>query len=315
MSVRRDIGHLRRSVAALVVVLLVPAMLGAAEEVRVATFNVMNYLCMNRRVEGRFAPGHPKPEAEKTAVRGVLREVNADVVCLQEVGPQPFLDELRQDLAAEGLRYEHSALLVAADPLRHVAVLSRLPFREVIRHGEVSFSYLGRTETVKRGVLEVRFDGPDGGWSVFVLHLKSPLTEDAEDPGAEKRRTSEARAVRDLILKQAPGPGARFLVAGDLNAAPDSRALAALCEKGDRRIALAIPAVDSRGERWTHRQLLSDRYERLDYILASPAMQPRVCRGRALIHDGAEALAGSDHRLVWVDLEAGATEPPSPSSR
>jgi endonuclease/exonuclease/phosphatase family metal-dependent hydrolase len=315
MSVRRDIGRRVRSVCALIAAVVSCAVLGAAEEVRVATFNVMNYLCMNRRVDGRFAPGHPKPEAEKAAVRGVLREVSADVVCLQEVGPQPFLDELRQDLAAEGLTYEHSALLEAADPLRHVAVLSRLPFREVVRHADVSFAYLERTEKVKRGVLEVRFDGPSGVWSVFIVHLKSPLTEDAADPDSEKRRTGEARAVRDLVLKQAPDAGALFLIVGDLNAAPDSRALSALGEKGERRVTLAIAAADSRGERWTHRQLSSDSYDRFDYVLASPAMAPRIRDGRGLIHDGADALRGSDHRLVWVDLALGASEPVGASPR
>jgi endonuclease/exonuclease/phosphatase family metal-dependent hydrolase len=309
MSVRRDIGRRRRSVGALVIALVLSTVSGAAGEIRVATFNVMNYLCMNRRVDERFAPGYPKPETEKTAVGAVLREVNADIVCLQEIGSQPFLDELMQDLAAEGLAYEHSALLEAADPLRHVAVLSRVPFREVIRHTELAFPYLERTERVKRGVLEVRFDGPGGVWSIFVLHLKSPLTEDAADPEAEKRRTSEARAVRDLILKQAPQTDARFLVVGDLNASPDSRPLAALCKRGECRVALVIPAADSRGERWTRRQFSSDRYDRVDYILASPAMMPRVRGGRAVVHDGPDALAGSDHRLVWIELEAAAMEP------
>lgn len=291
------------------VLLLVTAAAVAAAPVRIATFNIRNYLCMNRQVDGRFAPGHPKPEAEKSAVRAVLREVDADVVCLQEIGPPPFLSELQQDLAREGLNYPHAAHLEAADPLRHVAVLSRLPFREVMRHADVRFEYLEREERVKRGALEVRFDSAGGPWRVFVLHLKSPLTEAAEDPGSEKRRTAEARAVRDLILRETENSSARYLIVGDLNASPDSRALAALTRRGEHVVALPLAAFDSRGETWTHRQLSSDRYERLDYLLVSPELQPCVLGGRAVIHDGASALGGSDHRLVWLDLDVDLATP------
>jgi endonuclease/exonuclease/phosphatase family metal-dependent hydrolase len=281
------------------------AALGAtaiAGDVRVATFNVQNYLCMDRRIEGRFLPGHPKPEREKAAVREVLRAVRADVVCLQEIGARPFLEELQQDLAREGLDYTHAAWLDAADPMRHVAILSRLPFREVVTHTDVVFKYLEREERVKRGMLEVRVDSPAGVWRLFVVHLKSPLTEEAADPGAEKRRTAEARALRDVILKRTADPGTMFLVAGDFNASTDSRVMAAFATRGDSPISTVVHAVDSRGETWTHRQVSSDRYERFDYLLASPGLLPRVRGGRAVIHDGAAVLEGSDHRLVWVDL-------------
>ncbi|MBE2214153.1 MAG: endonuclease/exonuclease/phosphatase family protein [Opitutaceae bacterium] len=294
---------------ACVAALLATSLGAAADDVRVATFNVMNYLCMNRRVDGRFAPGHPKPEVEKASVRAVLHEVNADIVCLQEVGSQPFLDELQQDLAREGLDYPHAVLLDGADPLRHVAVLSRRPPRAVIPHTDLTFPYLEGTGTVKRGVLEVRFESEIGPWSIFVVHLKSPLTEDARDPQSEQRRTAEARAVRDLVLRQCGDGDALYLVAGDLNAAPNSPALAGLTMRGKRRVAEAIPASDSRGETWTHRQLSSDRYDRFDYLLASPALRERVRGGRATIHDGDGALGGSDHRLVWLVLDLAPAAP------
>jgi len=282
------------------------------ERVRVATFNVMNYLCMNRVIDGRFAPRYPKPEAEKSAVRAVLHEVDVDIVCLQEVGPQPFLDELQQDLAREGRVYPHAILLESADPLRHVAVLSRLPVREIVRHDAVTFSYLDRTEQVKRGMLEVGFDGPAGPWRIFVLHLKSRLTEEAADPGAEQRRAAEARALRDVILARSAGGDALHLIAGDLNATTESRTLSALTRRGKRVVAVPLPAADSRGETWTHRHAAADRYERIDYLLASPALLGRIEEGRATIHDGPAALQGSDHRLVWTTIDWSLPAPISP---
>lgn len=281
------------------------------EVVRVASFNIRNYLCMDRRLEGTFRPGYPKPEAEKAAVRAVIREVDADVVCLQEIGPQPFLDELQHDLEREGTSYPHAVLLDGADPLRHIAVLSRLPFAAVVSHSDIDFDYLDRREVLKRGMLEVQFGSDDAAWRVFVLHLKSPLTEDRADPQAEERRVREARAARDRILERTRGePGARYLIVGDLNAAPDARALRGLLRRGTIEVARLVPTADSRGETWTHLQARSERYERVDYLLPSPALVPAIRSGRAHVHDGPDALVGSDHRLLWIEIavagEAGA---------
>jgi len=309
MRTRRTIGPVLRC-ALVYVVAIAWATAAVAGEVRVATFNVQNYLCMDRRLEGRFAPGYPKPEVEKAAIRVVLHTVDADVVCLQEIGTQPFLDELQQDLAREGLDYPHAAHLPAADPMRHVAVLSRLPFRAVVRHDDIAFAYLEREEQMKRGVLEVQFESPAGLWRVFVVHLKSPLTEEAADPAAEKRRGAEARALRDCVIRQTGDGESLFVIAGDLNAAPNSRTLAGLTRRGERTIAIPLRAQDARGETWTHRHLASERYERIDYILVSPALaRDRVRGDRATIHDGEGTLAGSDHRLVWVDLDLAARHP------
>ncbi len=290
--------------ACIVALVCVAAVVAAdAAPVRLATFNVQNYLCMDRRLEGRFRPKYPKPEKEKAAIRSVIRAVHPHVLCLQEIGPRPFLDELQQDLATEGSPFPHAAFLEAADPLRHVALVARIPIRAVVEHDDVTFEYLGRTEPVKRGLLEVTFDGEGGVWRVFIVHLKSPLTEHAADPGAEKRRAAEARAVRDRILRQTRGETEpRFVIAGDLNDAPDSRTLAAFSRRKGK-VAAPLEAADSRGEVWTHFQARSARYERVDYILVSPGLLPHVVGRHAFIFDGERAIEGSDHRLVWTDLE------------
>jgi endonuclease/exonuclease/phosphatase family metal-dependent hydrolase len=274
-----------------------------ATSVRLATFNVYNYLSMDRRVEGRFRPAYPKPEAEKDGVRRAIREVAPDVLALQEMGPAPYLEELRQDLALEGTVYRHGYVLEGADPERHVAVLSRLPFTRVVPHPEVSFNYFDEREAVKRGMLEVRFGDEADGWTLFVVHLKSRYTDRPDDPASERRRTLEARALRDLVLERFPEPStARFVIAGDFNDTPRSRPLAAFRERGERTIALVLPASDSRGDTWTHRYLPEESYTRVDFLLVSPGMHERVVDGRAFVHDGVGTLEGSDHRLVYADL-------------
>ena len=53
--------------------------------VRVASFNLRNYLSCDRMVEGKWRPDYPKPEVEKKAVRSIIRSVNPDILALQEM--------------------------------------------------------------------------------------------------------------------------------------------------------------------------------------------------------------------------------------
>ena len=73
-----------------------------ADTLRVATFNLENYGMANRMSESGFRLNYPKSEAQKNAVRQVIRGLEADLLIVQEMGPQPFLDELCRDLAEIG---------------------------------------------------------------------------------------------------------------------------------------------------------------------------------------------------------------------
>jgi endonuclease/exonuclease/phosphatase family metal-dependent hydrolase len=139
---------------------------------------------------------------------------------------------------------------------------------------------------------------------LFVLHLKSRLTNRDDDPRSAQRRLLEARALRDVILTRFPEPGAaRFLVVGDFNDTKNSRPLAAMVRRGSTTITGILPTVDSRGEAWTHHHRPADEYTRVDFALASQGLQPFVVGGSGTIFDGAGAADASDHRLVYVDLE------------
>ncbi len=308
-------------VAITLVILFATTTVRAAAPVRVATFNVYNYLVMDRRVDGHFRPHYPKPEKEKTAVRTVIREFRPDVLALQEIGPASYLEELRRDLADEGCIYPYGQVLEAADPERHVAVLSRLPFARVNPHPEITFKYFGEPEPVKRGLLEVTFASPSGNWTLFIVHLKSRYTDRVDDPMSADRRVREARAVRDVILEEFPRPtSARFIIAGDLNDTTGSKALIALRQRGGTKISELLPTMDSRGETWTHRYEKEDTYSRVDFLLVSPGLLPSIVRRQATIDDGAASLDGSDHRLVYLDLEVGRSAPtraaaPEPRSK
>ncbi|RRJ95455.1 endonuclease/exonuclease/phosphatase family protein [Opitutaceae bacterium TAV4] len=282
----------------------------------VATWNIRNYLPVNRRIDGKFRPDYPKPEAEKAALRAVIRQIDADVIALQEMGSGGHLAELQRDLESEGCVYPHAHVLAGADPVRQLAVLSRFPLREVREHSDMDFAYRDGRTSVSRGLLEVSVEAPGTGLgeglsanrrvTLFVLHLKSRLTTFPDDPESATWRAKEAEAVRNRVLQRFPNPaatgggGGRFLIAGDCNDVVSSRPIRALLKRGNTEIARLLPATDSRGETWTHYYAREETYSRVDNILVSPALAAAVVR--MWVVDSPDVLVASDHRPVALEL-------------
>ena len=285
------------------------SLVGLAHALTVATYNVENYTIANRMVDGVYRAAYPKPEKEKAALRSVIAGIAPDILAVEEMGAQPFLDDFQRELKQAGQDFPFTALLEAADADRHVAVLSKVPFKEVRRHASVAIAYFKEKDVVKRGVLEVVFATNEGDFSVFVVHLKSKYTERKEDPEGAIRRQREADAVRDLVLARYPDPKkARYMICGDWNDTRDSKPVRALQQRGDTMIGEILRAADSRGETWTHYYRREDSYSRIDYLLVSPALKPFVADGRAAVWDGPGTGEGSDHRPVFGSLRLSAVK-------
>ena len=298
--VRRGVGLLRL----LPLLAAVGVRLPAADELTVMTWNVENYVAEDRMVAGEYRKEFPKPEAAKTALRTAIREARPDVLALQEMGPDPYLEELQRDLAGEDAAYPYRALLDGPDPKRHVAVLSRVPLRRVTPHAEVPHQGGGVPNVVRRGVLEFTVDLGGREVALFVVHLKSRYTADPADPNAAAQRLGEAEAVRELLLRRFPQPGAAaFLLLGDCNDAPRSRPVQALLARGGTTLAELLPACDAAGDGWTHHYRKEEVFSRVDYILVSPGLRSAVAK--TWVHDSPAVRAASDHRPVLVRLRAG----------
>jgi len=276
-----------------------------AETLTIATYNLENYGSANRLTAAGYRADYPKPEAQKSALRDVIRGLNADVLIVQEMGGASHLEELRRDLRAEGFDYPHATIASAADADRHVAILARRPLQAVKTYTDLQFAYLGARETVKRGLLEATIATGAGDVTVFAFHLKSRFTERTDDPLSAIRRAGEATAIRDRVLQRFPAPASgRFVLLGDCNDSRTSRALAFLQKRGKTEIATLLSGGDSRGEVWSHAYRREETYSRVDHILVSPGLLPLVRNGVASVYDGSGVRDASDHRPVYVVLNA-----------
>ncbi len=272
-----------------------------AEKIKVMVYNLENYNLEDRLVEGTYRKNYPKPEAQKAALIEVIKAERPDILAVEEMGAEEFLAEFQARLKTAGVDYPYVALVNAVDPRRHVAVLSRLPFKST-RYTQLKFTYKNSEEPVLRGLMEARFDVGGKQWRVYVVHLKSRITKDEDDPEASQYRTNEAQTIRDVILANTT-PEDAFMIVGDFNDGPRSSALKRFLNKGKREIAQMIPVADSHGDVWTHYWKAEGAYSRIDYILASAPMRLAVVPGSGRIIEGDAVRAASDHRPLTVTIE------------
>ena len=275
-----------------------------AEELRIATYNLNNYLVTDRYVDGRWRPSYPKPEREKAIVRQIIKEVSPDVLVLQEMGSMDFLHELRADMGREDIHYDYFEHMEGEDQNRYLAVLSKRPPKAVFKHKDLNFKYFEGREVVKRGMLEMTFELTCGtNLQLFALHLKSRYTDKKEDLQSNLRRLREAEACRNRIIERTHYLGAdKYLIVGDFNDHPSSATMRRFYRRGNLEIGALVPAADSRGELWTYFYEKESRYESVDGFVASPAFMAMIKSRCAKIVDSLGALTGSDHRMVYFDL-------------
>ncbi len=277
-----------------------------AEPLRVATYNVRNYLTMDRQIDGKFRRDYPKPEEEKEVVRKSILAASPDILALQEIGTRAELLELRDDLAQDGLRYESAYLLEADDEVRRVGALWKSHLSVTPRpHADLEFKLFEEPLSVKRGMLELQVEEVEGeSFSIFILHLKSKYTSDKRDPQSTQRRTKEAHSARERILDLFPDPATSpFMIVGDLNDHRNSSSVRRFLIRGKLQISTVLDAQDSSGLIWTHYYKKGGEYSLLDYMLASPGLTKAFVTKSGII-SSKDYYTGSDHRLAWTDLVA-----------
>lgn len=287
-------------------------------KLRVGTFNLHCFRDENRYSEkGQFRYKHPKSEKEKQALYRTILEVRPDILAVQEIGGEVWLDELADALAREGLTYPYRVLLHAHDKYNRNAILSRVPFSKTVK--------LGLHGKMTRGLLGIVVPVAGGGlFHVYDVHLKSKLSKDPDDPECVGLRSREARIVRRLIefdvddektaekvngaVRFVPPPSfARknppelFVLVGDFNDVPGSTSLASLEVES---FATALPAKDENGGVLTYFNPNRGYFHTFDRIFVSPKIYKKFyVPDSAKIAEFPWSPKASDHRLVYADFD------------
>lgn len=251
-----------------------------------------------------------EPERRTPAVESTLQAVDPDVVCLQEVyADRRGADDAARLAAALGFHVVRSTPDPTAAETLANAVLARWP---VVEHGEVALPD-GSGRPGHRRAVWARLHAPFGLIPVVSTHLAYRFDESAV-------RQEQAGAVLELAgqLRGNPTEDPPAVVAGDLNAVPDSDELRRLTGRSAAPVAGLVlndawPQVrDDPGHTWVRRNpYLADSVwpeRRLDYVLVSwPRPSPLANPAQAfLVGDGpVGGVWPSDHLGVAVDLRTG----------
>lgn len=225
--------------------------------VRLATYNI--HRCFGR--DGRFDPER---------IVTVLREMDADIVALQEVesSRDAGLDILAQFERKTGMQAIAGPTIMLPDAIYGNAVLSRLPIHS-IRHIDLS-EHRGKEA---RGAMQIRFASPYG-LNLLATHLGLKTGE-------------RFRQAQRLCRAIAGEPPSTHVIAGDINEwipfGPSMRCL--------RRHFGPSPFLPTFP---THLPLLA-----LDRIMASP--QERLLKLQR--HRSPLARIASDHLPLVAEID------------
>lgn len=275
-----------------------------AGEVVVASYNLENYLRMERRVDGKKVPDAPKPAEEVEAVVEVLREIQPDVLGLVEMGDESMLEDLRGRLKAAGLDYPHKEWVKGTDAARHLALLSKFPIVERHSRDEVPFELNGAQHHVGRGILDVTVQLSDSYRLRLVgAHLKSK--REVPDFDQAEMRAKEAWLFREHLNKiLEANPEENLLLFGDLNDTKNEYPVKELMGSSKDPFRMKdLFLTDRYGYRWTHFWSTADVYSRIDYMLASSGLLPEVNMDRSGISSSKIWYKASDHRAIFCAVK------------
>jgi len=176
---------------------------------KIATYNVENLFDLKKSgYEYReYIPNTKSNWNQKTYtiklrnIARVIKDINADIIALQEIESLQALKDLRYQLKRDGLYYQYYKIANLKNTTIKVALLSKIPF--VYTH-EIAV----RSSYKYRNILEAKFKINNEDLYILVNHWKSKA-------GPESMRIVSAKAV----LKRAKelGSDKNIVALGDLN--------------------------------------------------------------------------------------------------
>lgn len=306
---------------------------------RLATFNVENLFARWRFKEGQNSAEANKRgwivdqtqfvelgQDDKAITGAALREVDADVLALQEVENVDTLKHFRDRSLGGRATYPYIAGVDGNDPrLIDVAVLSKLPITHIRSYQHFLDPASPTAALFSRDCLEVDVEVGVGlskkTVTIYVNHFKSMIGGRKETRPKRERQAAKVMEIVTERFGSAPGDSP-FVVLGDLNdymeADSDGNSGIADLVGWDQveNVVTRLPEDDQ----WTHYWAGGNEYRQLDYLLpstslaASTAAPPEIYRkgvplratrytGPRLFGVGLDNPKASDHSPVVFHLE------------
>lgn len=234
---------------------------------RVASFNVLNLF------DNQDDPYHidegtsPKSAFQMLRLARTIDALHADVLALQEVENRGILKRLNLLLKKP---FPYVELIEGNDPRGiDVALLSRFPILRSMSH---RLRRLDGNHKISRDLIVFELDtGMGGRLLVSPVHLKSKRSSKG-DPQSVLWRTAEAKGILMLLDElRARSWKAPFIVLGDFNDTPDSKALSPLFARLQDGLR-GIPAENN------YSYIYKDQKQRIDQLLFDGDLQVEQAR-------------------------------------
>ena len=271
----------------------------SAAEIVLCSYNLKNWLVMDRFDGEKTVLSAPKPEAEKQKVVSIIAAIHPDILGICEIGTEDDLRDLQARLKAAGLDLPNIEFSHGGDEHRSLALLTHLPIQA--RNSQKGLKYqIGGVEfPFQRGILDVTVRvAEDFNLHCLGVHLKSK--RDIPEADQEVMRRNEARLLRahiDGIL--ATDANAKIVAYGDFNedrnGAPISEVMGS---RNSPNYMEDLLIKDINGEVWTHFWDSADAYSRFDYFFMSRSLRPYVDFKRSFVYSSKDFDKASDHRPI-----------------
>ena len=248
----------------------------------------------------------------------MIREVNGDILCVVEVENRISATRFNESAIPKvgGIKYDHVMLIDGNDDRGiDVGIMTRQSFiiQSIVSHVDDVDT---EGQIFSRDCPEYKIITPSNNTLlVLVNHFKSKGFGLQNENDAKRKR--QAQRVRDIYDQRIKDGFENIVIAGDLNDTPKRDPLKPLLgDNSDLVDIMSHPKFVGDGREGTHGNGTKDG--KLDYILMSPSVVPRVqaCgierrgvwggkKGKLFPHFPEIKTpkdAASDHAALWVEL-------------
>ena len=271
-------------VAAIMASVLFSVSAAAETKVRFGTFNVY-WLYDDKAPYLNWADRRDQASYEEAirVIGDAIKEIDADVLALQEIEGENVLRDLTEYLRGQGLDYPYFWAGQTLEPVtgQNVGLLSKFPnvIEPVKRYPGLITDYLSsKGQSRVAGIpklLRVDLDIEGNIVTVFATHLKSQRGGDS----ADYERHAQAKMLRRLVrvrTEKGNGNNPSFVaVMGDLNDYPNSLTMGILRGNNDGSYNLSQASTKlPEGDAWSY--IFQGEKQLLDHVLMNKFLYERV---------------------------------------